>query len=636
MREQVMATVSSLLGLLGVDADPLQSREHILLSTIFDTAWSEGRNLDLPSLIPLVQNPPFTRVGMFELDSFYPAKDRFGLAMMLNNLLASPTFEAWREGEALDVSRMLYTGNGRPRVSIFSIAHLGDAERMFFVSTLLNQVVSWMRSQPGTTSLRALIYMDEIAGYLPPVANPPSKAPMMMLLKQARAFGVGVVLATQNPADLDYKALGNAGTWFIGRLQTERDQMRVLDGLAGVAAGKGEAFDRQAMGQTLAGLGKRVFLMYNVHDDTPAIFETRWAMSYLCGPLTRTQIATLMEPRKAQAAEAAPATVEAAASGGERTNVRPVLPPGIDEYFLPVHSAPPRDTQLLYAASVFAAATIRFSDTKCKVDEERQVVAATSIAGGPLPVDWQAGTPLELDPRDLESNPREAAAFSAIPDGALDPKDLPKWGKEFADWLYGNERLTLRSSPSLKVTSKPQESERDFRIRLEMLAREERDRQVEAMRKKYASKLSRIEDKVRRAEIAVEREQEQAKQQKLQSTISVGASLLGALFGRRVLSASTVTRAGTAMRSVGRASKEARDVDRAAANVEVYRQEFADLERELSEEIEKISERIDTASEQLEEVEIRPRKSDIKVKLVALAWAPYWRDALGNESPAWR
>ena len=235
MRERVATTATSLLGLLGIDADPIQSREHILLSTIIDARVAAGQDLDLAALIQQIQTPPVQRIGVLDLESFYPAKDRFALAMRLNNLLASPGFTAWLEGEPLDMQRLLYTPEGKPRVSIFSIAHLSDAERMFFVTLLLNQMLGWMRQQPGTTSLRALLYMDEIFGYLPPVANPASKAPMLTLLKQARAFGLGVVLATQNPVDLDYKALSNAGTWFIGRLQTERDKARVLDGLEGAS-----------------------------------------------------------------------------------------------------------------------------------------------------------------------------------------------------------------------------------------------------------------------------------------------------------------------------------------------------------------------------------------------------------------
>ena len=320
--ERVATTVTGLLALVGVEADPLQSREHILLSTLFSQAWQAGADLDLTALIRQVQEPPVTQIGVLDIESFYPAKDRFALSMLLNNLLAAPGFQAWMEGESLDVGKLLHTPDGRPRISIFSIAHLADSERMFFVTLLLSEVLGWARTQSGTSSLRAILYMDEIFGYFPPVATPPSKQPLLTLLKQARAYGLGVVLATQNPVDLDYKGLANTGTWFIGRLQTERDKARVLEGLEGVAAGGTGGFDKQAMDQTLAGLGSRVFLMYNTHEDQPVVFTTRWTMSYLRGPVTRDQIKTLMDPRKAaagQAAQAGTATTATPAAPAEST-----------------------------------------------------------------------------------------------------------------------------------------------------------------------------------------------------------------------------------------------------------------------------------------------------------------------------
>lgn len=300
LRERISTTVTSLLGLLGLEADPIQSREHILLSTILDQTWRKGQDLDLAALIQAIQAPPVSKIGVMDVDSFFPSKDRFALAMKLNNLLAAPGFQAWLEGEALDIQSMMYTPAGKPRLAIFSIAHLNDAERMFFVTLLLSQMVGWMRAQSGTTSLRALLYMDEIFGYFPPVSNPPSKLPLMTLLKQARAFGLGVVLATQNPVDLDYKGLANTGTWFIGRLQTERDKARVLEGLEGASSSAGKKFDRGRMEQTLAALGNRIFLMNNVHEDEPVVFETRWCLSYLRGPLTRTQIKMLMDPIRSE------------------------------------------------------------------------------------------------------------------------------------------------------------------------------------------------------------------------------------------------------------------------------------------------------------------------------------------------
>ncbi len=316
LRDRINTAATSILGLVGVTADPIQSREHILLSSLFDSAWSKGQDLDLAGLIRQIQAPPFQQVGVLSLESFYPAKDRAALAMLLNNLLAAPTFQSWLEGEPLDIGEMLFTRDKKPRVTIFSIAHLSDAERMFFVSLLLNEVLGWVRAQPGTGSLRAIIYMDEIFGFFPPVAEPPSKRPLLTLLKQARAFGVGILLATQNPVDLDYKGLANAGTWFIGRLQTERDKDRLLEGLEGVAAGTEAKFDRQKMEETLAGLGKRVFLLYNVHEDAPVTFQTRWTMSYLAGPLTRSQIKTLMDPRRPPAAARQPAPAAAGTAGG--------------------------------------------------------------------------------------------------------------------------------------------------------------------------------------------------------------------------------------------------------------------------------------------------------------------------------
>jgi hypothetical protein len=331
-REQVQATATGILSLLGIDADPLTSREHILVSQILDHAWQAGRNLDIAALIAAIQSPPITKIGVMDIESFYPSKDRFALAMQLNNLLAAPGFGVWMEGEALDTARLFYTPEGKPRISVMSIAHLDDNERMFFVAMLLNNLIAWMRQQQGTSSLRAILYMDEIFGYLPPTANPPTKRLFLTLLKQARAYGLGLVLATQNPVDLDYKALSNTGTWFIGRLQTERDKARVMEGLEGAA--HGGHFDRSKMEQTLAGLGKRRFLLHNVHEDEPVIFGTRWVMSYLAGPLTRDQIRTLMNERKPATPPQSEAPVVKPRTDG--VGDAPVLAPGIRQAWLPV------------------------------------------------------------------------------------------------------------------------------------------------------------------------------------------------------------------------------------------------------------------------------------------------------------
>jgi len=639
LAERINTTATSLLGLIGIEADPVRSREHILISNILNQEWSAGKDLDLGGLIQKIQSPSITKIGVMDLDSFFPANDRFQLAMALNHLLASPSFASWMEGEPLDIQKLLYTEKGKPRHAIFSIAHLADAERMFFVSLLLNQVLGWMRTQSGTTSLRAILYMDEIFGYFPPVANPPSKLPLLTLLKQGRAFGLGVVLATQNPVDLDYKGLANTGTWFIGRLQTERDKARVLEGLEGIASGTGQKFDKQAMEQLLAGLSNRIFLMNNVHDDEPELFETRWAMSYLRGPLTRAQIKMLMDPLKtgssqgtvapASAPAAAPAIASAAAAAQSE---KPVLPPEITQYYIPIRSS--LEARLFYHSMLLGAAEVRYSDSKT-VDMTQQLTLLAPITDGPVSLDWSQATALDLPVEDLESEPQPGAQFVEAPAKAIKPKSYATWNKDFASWIYRNQRLELLESPALDIASNPGESERDFRVRLQQIAREKRDEEVETLRRKYAPKFEQLEERKRRAEQAVEREKEQAKGQKLQTAISFGATLLSSFMGRKRVSMSTLGRATTAVRGAGRSMKEAEDVDRAEDNVAAVSQQLSDLDAEFKAETAALERSIDPQTEALDKVSLKPTKANINVKLLTLAWAPYWHDAQGGIKPAW-
>ncbi len=650
MSERVNTTVTSLLGLLGIEADPLRSREHILLSTILNSAWSAGRDLDIGALIQEIQSPPVTKIGVMDLDSFFPAKERFELAMSLNNLVAAPGFAAWMEGEPLDIQQILHTANGKPRIAIFSIAHLSDSERMFFVSLLLNQTLGWMRTQSGTTSLRAILYMDEIFGYFPPVANPPSKLPLLTLLKQGRAFGLGVVLATQNPVDLDYKGLSNAGTWFIGRLQTDRDKSKVLEGLEGVAAGSGKGFDRQAMEETLAGLGSRIFLLNNVHEDAPEIFETRWAMSYLRGPLTRSQIKTLMKPIKESSPPLSAASAvaqssrettigaspEAAGAGPAVTakSQRPAVSPDVTQYFMPLRSSGAAGTRLVYQPMLLGSAQVRF--TEKTIETSQDVTALAAITEGPVPVEWE-GTPLiDLTLSDLETDPQGQAAFADLPSAATKAKSYTNWQKDFAAWVYRNQRLELRRSPSLGIASTPDESERDFRIRLQQLARERRDQEVERLRQKYAPKIAGLEERKRRAEQAVAREQEQAKSQKFQTAISFGATLLSSFMGRKAVSMSTLGRATTAVKGVSRTMKESADVGRAEETVEAMALQLADLNEQFKGETEALERAMDSQNEELEIVTLKLTKANIAVRLVTLAWAPHWHDEQGRTTPAWQ
>ncbi|MFZ1805508.1 MAG: ATP-binding protein, partial [Nitrospira sp.] len=633
LRERISTTVTSLLGLLGIEADPIQSREHILLSTILDQTWKKEEDLDLASLIQAIQSPPMSKIGVMDVDSFFPSNDRFALAMKLNNLLAAPGFQAWLEGEALDMQSLMYTPAGKPRHAIFSIAHLNDAERMFFVTLLLSQMVGWMRAQSGTTSLRALLYMDEIFGYFPPVSNPPSKLPLMTLLKQARAFGLGVVLATQNPVDLDYKGLANTGTWFIGRLQTERDKARVLEGLEGASSSAGKKFDRGRMEQTLAGLGNRIFLMNNVHEDEPVVFETRWCLSYLRGPLTRTQIKQLMDPVRRETSE-----TKSSASNASRFTLhasRPMLPPDVPQHFVPLRGSKPEGNELVYAPMLLGSSQIRFSDSKSGIDSTQDVTILAPIADGVIAVDWDKATAAELAVADLERDPEEGAQFLALPASASKAKSYSDWSKDFGGWLFRTQKVELFKSPSTKDVSKPGESERDFRVRLQQDGREQRDKGVETLRQKYASKMTTLQDRIRRAELAKEKQQAESRSSQVQAAISVGASILGAFMGRKTISASNIGRATTAVRSAGRVMKESKDVGAAEENVAALQQQLADLEAQFKSESEALAAASDPLNEKLETVSIKPTKANIAVKVVALTWTPYWRDSKGVLTQAW-
>jgi hypothetical protein len=644
--ERISSTATSLLGLMGIEADPIRSREHILISTILDSAWRQGRDLDLSSLIQQIQNPPVSKIGVMDVESFYPSKERFELALSLNNLLAAPGFSAWLEGESLDINSILYTPQGKPRISIFSIAHLSDAERMFFVSLLLNQILGWTRMQSGTTSLRAIVYMDEIFGFFPPVANPPSKMPLLTLLKQARAFGVGVLLATQNPVDLDYKGLSNTGTWLIGRLQTERDKMRVLEGLEGAAASANTKFDRQSMEETLAGLGNRIFLMNNVHEDAPEILETRWCMSYLRGPLTRNQIKLLMDPwRSSVVSKPAPATAAAASAAAmsagttvasaARKSERPLLPPDVSQYFIPVRGSQTTGQSLIYGPVLLGSAQVRFTDIKTGVNIVQDTSFITQITDDPIAVNWDNATEASFNISDLDKSPSEPAQFSPLPTAASSAKGYAVWSRDFADWLYRTRQLELLMSPSLKQYSTPGESERDFRVRLQQNAREQRDDATEKLRQKYASKMATLEEQTRRAQQAVEREAEQAKQQKMQTAISVGTTLLSAFVGRKAVSYSSLGRATTAVRGASRIMKESQDIKQAQETVATYQQRMQELEAALKAEVDELAAKSDPMTEELEKVVVRPAKKDIGVRLVTLVWVPQRQNLDGSAVPAW-
>ena len=623
----VTSATTAVLGLIGLEADPIKSREHILISNIIQHHWWQGRDVDIGSLIRSIQTPPIQRIGAFDMDSFYPARDRFVLAMSLNNLLAAPGFAAWLEGEPLDAGRLLHTPEGRPRVSIFSIAHLNDAERMFFLTLLLNQVVAWMRTQPGTTSLRALLYMDEAAGYLPPVANPPSKKPLILLFKQARAFGLGVLLATQNPVDLDYKALSNAGTWFVGRLQTEQDIDRLVKG---ITAGTGEReFDLR---KSIAALGKRVFLMKNIHEDAPEVFQTRWCLSYLRGPLTTAQIRQLSSSKKAAVAppSASPVSGSAPAASTASSN-RPSFPPQVTEFFLPVRGIKPPGATVLYRPCVCGIGDVHFSAGQ---DLHRILVA--EIGDAAAAVNWDESRPGGFDDRSLDREPASPAEFASPAPGAFKPENYKSWAGDFADFLYRTTKLDLYRSTEFKIISNLGESEGDFRVRVSHLAREKRDKAADALRGKYREKIAALEERIRRAGQRLDKEKSDVRQAGLQTAVSIGATLLGAFLGRKTLSTGNIGRASTAVRKGMQTAKERSDIETASENLEALQRQREELEAEFAEELKTVEAGADPMLQKIEVISQAPKRADVDVRLLALLWVPYWKTPDGAIHPAFQ
>jgi hypothetical protein len=555
--------------------------------------------------------------------------------MTLNNLLASPGFAAWLEGEPLDIRKLLHTPAGKPRLAVISIAHLSDPERMFFVTILLNEMLTWMRNQTGTTSLRAILYMDEVFGYFPPTANPPSKLPMLTLLKQARAFGLGCVLATQNPVDLDYKGLSNCGTWFLGRLQTERDKMRVLEGLEGAANSLGSKFDRQAMEQILAGLGSRVFLMNNVHEDAPTVFRSRWALSYLRGPLSRKQIEVLMTPLKTSDDAGAQTRVSVAQRFAApqvelpSQTARPVLPPGIPEYFLPVHR---HVTRVVYRPSLLGQSRVHFIDVRNGIDLW-DPVTLIRLAGDSVPPDpWMESD--EWDEADLPevlSEPEFADAdYRDMPAEVTQKKFYTSWTTALKNHLYRDRKLSVFTCAELKQTSAPGESESDFRIRLRLSAREERDRLIEKLRRKYVSKFSTLDDRIRRAEQKIEKEKSQKSAKTLSTAVSFGTSILGALFGRKLGSVSNIRRAESVIKSATSAAAEAGDIRAAEEQYAALIQEREELNSTVETEVRQTSDQLDTDLMKFDSMEISPRKTDTAIDRIALLWLPFSEDGAGG------
>lgn len=633
LAERLGTTVTGLLTLLGENAGPL-SREQILLSSILEHAWREGRSLAVADLIQAVQQPPMKRLGVMDIETVFPSKDRLKLALSLNALVASPTFDAWTRGEPLDVQQLLYDPDGGARVTVVSIAHLSDAERSFFLSLLLSEVVAWTRSQPGTSSLRALIYIDELFGFLPPVAEPPTKKPLMTLLKQARAHGVGLALATQNPVDLDYKALSNAGTWFVGRLQTERDKARLVDGLTAAAPGGASAAE---LNDIVGRVGKRTFLLHNVHAKGPTLFQTRWVLSYLAGPLSRDQIGRLsqaaQEPRGAQEQPtAAPASSAPGATPSAPTaaSARPFLPPDVPQLFVPPRAGAAGAT---YFPQVLGVADVHYASKTHGVDETRRVVRVAELQEGVVELDWTDGEASALTLEALAQAPTEGVSFQPMPEVQLSARSTKEWTDLLQRWLRVDGALTLNRFAPLKLVAEPGESEQEFRLRCAHALREQRDEEKEKIRRKSDGKFATLERRRLQRSQAVERESQQAQQRSLDAMVSVGGTILGAFLKRKAPTSSSISTAVQRTSSVG---KERGDVQRAQDSLAQVEGEIATLQAELERELDALAGAAAHAEDlELETVSIKPTSRDVIMRYVGLVWSPYEVAPNGRWVEAW-
>lgn len=667
--ERIQSAVSALLALVGIEADPIRSREHTLLTNIVQAAWQRGEQIDLAGLIRAVQKPPMTQLGVFDLETFFPARDRMELAMALNTIVASPSFAAWLKGEPLEPANLFWTDDGRPRVSILSIAHLDDRERSFFLTLLLEQLVAWMRAQPGSTGLRALVHFDEVFGHLPPYPkSPPTKRPLLTLLKQARAVGLGLVLATQNPVDLDYKALSNAGIWFVGRLQTERDKERLLDGLMAVST-SGVPLDRGRMEATVTALPGRTFVMNNVHQPGPKLFTTRWVMSYLRGPLTREQIRTLTaaQGRQGSAEGTQPrfcsqcggalgegsgvrfcpqcgAPVAEASLGDVRrdeaafkqqlrdksappapslegfSTERPLLPSGITQQFLPLGRATPDQGTLVYDPVVLGQATVAMLDQKRGVDYRKSYLLALDPPAEGRAARWEEAEELDFTSDALALTPATDALYASVPESVNATTKFTALKNQLSDHLYVNSRVTLLYHSRLDLYSNVDEESSDFQARVRRAAEDQRDEEVEKLKDRYQTKLDRIEDKLRRERRELSDAESELSARKRDEVLSAAESVLG-LFGRRRLG-STLSRASSKRRMTTRAGQE---IEESEEQIKTFEKDLEELQKELQAEVQDIHDRWAGVAEQVEEFYVRPRRADVQIGFVALGWRPDWR-----------
>lgn len=642
IRERIASTATAILGLVGFeDIDPVKSREHILLANLFEQAWANGKDLELGDLIRQVQNPPLAKLGVLDLDTFFPAKERGTLALRLNSILAAPSFQSWLEGQPLEIEGLLYTKGGKPRHSVFLLSHLSDAERMFFVTLLYSAVETWMRSQPGTSALRAIVYFDEIHGYLPPVATPPSKAPMLRLLKQARAFGVGQLLATQNPVDVDYKALSNAGSWFIGKLQADRDKERLLDGLEGAAEG---GFKRSDYDKQISSLDKRVFLLHNVHESKPVVFYTRWAMNYLAGPLTRNQIPALNDLAHAKPTASGKESKQTKKESDMSSSFvssslsnRPAVPSGVQEVFLPARLSLeaaaaeskrdlPSDAKrlgLAYRPAIVAQAQVRFLQRKYNLDFETKKTALVTDVSAPGSLRWDDFEREPLDERSLEGRPQDGAGFGELQGALADEAQLKLLERDFTDWAYRTSEGQMWANEALKVYGAPDLTKEQFLAQSEKEAQTQRESEVEKTKDRYEVKLKAVQRKLDKEKLEMAGDEQEAGQRRMEEMGTHFENVLGLFTGsrRRLTTSLTKHRLTSAAQSNVEESKQA---------IAELEKEMQDLGEEIQEALEEVHARWDAAAQDVTQLPLAPARSDVYVSLFGIAWLPYHRVNVGG------
>ncbi|MCT7579174.1 ATP-binding protein [Aliarcobacter butzleri] len=608
----VNSTVSSILSLIEEKSDTT-SKESILISSIFMNYFKENKDLTLEELITLIVTPPFSKIGVFDLETFFAQSERLKLALKLNNIIANPSFKTWIEGETLDISNLLYGETGKAKVSIFSIAHLNDSQRMFFVTLLLNQMVAWMRRQEGTTSLKALLYMDEIFGYFPPNSNPPSKQPMLTLLKQARSFGIGIILSTQNPVDIDYKGLANIGTWFIGRLQTKQDKEKVIDGLSSANEGN---LNKDEVMNLISNLEKRNFILKNINEDGIKIFETRWALSYLKGPISKDGIKKLMSEKKKQNIPTQKVENENQTTqiNIEKGIPKPIITSNLTEKYL--YSS--QNSAYYLQPYLICSCDIHYIDAPKNIDFEEKISYKIYLDENMKNIDFEEKE--ELGNNSFEEKEKPNSFYYELPSFVQKEKDLKIIEKDFTDYIYRNSKLTLYKNEFLKITSKQTESLNDFKIRLQDRLNEKIDLEVEKLKVKFVKENDSIEIKLSKLYEKLQKEELQATSTTTDTIISIGTSLLGAFFGNSVINKTNIGKVATSAKGASKILKERNDVKQVENEILELQQQKETLKTLLENEIEKINLANQSSNFPIEEIFIKPKRSDIYNTKLALLW----------------